>query len=259
MFPWFSFADSPPPKINTARVLLSKLRGGDYAHAGDREAIDLVIQKAIKLSPEIIQGNSLDVGSGFGGTANDLYAYGFHHIYGIDIDEAAVAYAQKNYPRVNFLTSDAKNVTAVFEPKFFSFIYLFNVMYAIEDKKGTLQSLNTVAKPGAILAVFDYSDKGKGFPLMDLAGKPIYPIVTTTFQSDLIDAGWEVLEIMDLSDAYITWYENLLNTLSKEKDVLARDFSKEDIDKVEMIFGTMLKWLQDGSLGGSLIFAEKRN
>ena len=117
--------------------------------------------------------------------------------------------------------------------------------------------MNVVAKPGAILAVFDYSDKGKGFSLIDLAGKPMLPIETKTFQRDLVDTGWEVLEIIDLSSAYTTWYETLLDKFAKEKPSLSQEFSKEDIDRVETTFDTLLKWLEDGSLGGTLIFAKK--
>ncbi len=250
--------NEPPFKINTARALLSKLRNGDYAHAGDRESIDMVIQKVLERSPEIINGYSLDVGSGFGGTANDFYRYGFHNIYGIDIDEASVYYANKNYPHIKFLKTEASNVTSLFEAELFSFIYFFNVMYAIEDKKNTLKSLNAIAKPGATLMIFDYIDKGNDFLLTDLAGNPMYPINLKAFQEDLIGSGWEMLEVIDLSDKYIIWYENLLDKLFQERVSLAQNFSKEDIERVEFTFNRILKWLKEASLGGILIFAKKQ-
>ncbi len=81
------------PSPNSARLLLAELRHGDYAHAGDQEAIDLVIQKLLKLNPHIKAGTTLDVGSGFGGTLDYLIQQGFKNTEGIDMDASAVAQA----------------------------------------------------------------------------------------------------------------------------------------------------------------------
>lgn len=67
----------PMEKMNTARLLLANLRGGDYAHPGDKDAIDMVIRKVLELSPDIQKGICLDIGSGLGGTANYMYESGF--------------------------------------------------------------------------------------------------------------------------------------------------------------------------------------
>ena len=45
------------PKINQARLILSELRGGDFTHAGDKEAIDMVLTKLKQDYPEIIKEN----------------------------------------------------------------------------------------------------------------------------------------------------------------------------------------------------------
>ena len=44
---YFLFAPSKAkfPKLNQARLILSELRGGDFAHPGDREAVDMVMTK----------------------------------------------------------------------------------------------------------------------------------------------------------------------------------------------------------------------
>jgi hypothetical protein len=59
---------------NNLRFILFQLRNGDYAHAGEEEAIDLVI-KNISAT-----GSVLDVGSGFGGTLNYFHSKGFFMI-----------------------------------------------------------------------------------------------------------------------------------------------------------------------------------
>src|SRR5437899_6748393 len=94
-------------RINTARLLLTELRDGeDYAHAGDREAVDLVLKRVLELHPQASSGRVLDVGSGFGKTAQDFYEAGFKEVYGIDKDEAAVERAKSRYPKIQFLAAD---------------------------------------------------------------------------------------------------------------------------------------------------------
>lgn len=237
--------------------LLTHLRGGDYAHAGDEEAVNRVAQKALELSPDIQKGPCLDVGSGFGGTAHHFFRLNFHSIYGIDIDEAAVNYAKKHYPEILFQTAPAAQVATIFEPDFFSFIYMFNVLYAIEDKKELLEELFKVAKPGAVLALFDYTTEESSLSLRDLADKPMYPLVLKDLKKSLSESGWEILEVVDLSPQFLTWYEELLNKMEKEEATLSDRFSNEDRRKVKNTFTTIYQWLRTSLLGGAVIYAKK--
>jgi SAM-dependent methyltransferase len=213
MFSYFAYGASPP--INQARLLLTHLRGGDYAHAGDAEAIDLVISKVLELSPYVVEGPCLDVGSGFGGTANDLHRLQFHSIFGMDIDAAAVKYAQEHYPHISFIQGNACQANELFDSESFSFIYLFNVLYSIENKVSLLAALTHIARPGALLAIFDYTTKKTSLRLNDLADKPMYPIVITELKSTLEELGWDVMEITDLSSHFLTWYQAASKNLFK--------------------------------------------
>jgi SAM-dependent methyltransferase len=245
------------PKINQARLLLATLRGGNYAHVGEKEATQIVIKRVLELSPGIEKGHCLDVGSGFGGTANDVYQMGFTSIQGIDIDEAAVRYAQQHYPYIAFMQADASNMPHLFEP--FSLIYLFNVIYAIEDKSLLLKKLHGAAETGAILAIFDYTAKEATFELHDLATKLMYPIVLDSFQESLKASGWEVIEIVDLSEKYLIWYRNLLDKLAKEHHSLSQQFSQTDINRVHNTFSSLVEQLESASLGGTVIYCRKAN
>lgn len=245
------------PKINTARMLLAELRGGDYAHAGDREAVHMVAEKAIQLSPDIQKGRTLDVGSGYGGTANDFYHLGFKKIWGIDMDVAAVHYATMKYPEIKFFAAEANEIPNLFEPHFFSFIYLFNVFYAIEDKLTLLKKLSIVAEKGAILTLFDYTAEEKSLSMKDLAGKPMYPIILSEIKEDLKKSGWEVLEVVDLSNEYLFWYQSLLDKLAEERGRLTQKFSEADIVRVENTFTLLRSWLENMTLGGVVIYAKK--
>ncbi|MBP9692618.1 MAG: methyltransferase domain-containing protein [Alphaproteobacteria bacterium] len=252
---------TPDLKINTSRLLLAHLRGGDYAHAGDEEAIDMVVQKSLSFDSSLKNKTVLDVGSGFGGTAYYLYQDGFKDIHGIDLDQPAITYAKEKYPSITFTAGDALGVDQIYSANSFSFISLFNVAYAIQNKAALLTKLSAIAAPGAILAVFDYTQANPipNDPLKDLAGKPMYPLQPDQFKRDLKGAGWEILEVTDMTPHYIRWYKNLLIKLSAEVSLLKKEFSQEDLLKVKESFRLLLNRLKQGILGGIVIYARKQS
>lgn len=245
------------PPLNQARLILSQLRGGDFTHAGDKEAIDMVVTKLKQEHPEVLKGNCLDVGCGFGGTADYLVKQGFKHVWGIDIDKSTIAYAKSKYKGIAFSTLDAAAVSAQFNKKFFSFVYLFNVLYAIEDKGNVLKQLAEVAKPGAILMIFDYSAVDGGEPILDLAGNPMRPISVKEIRQQLQESGWEVLEVRDLRNNFITWYEQLLQKLDEKKQELKGNFLEKDIAKFSATYIHILHHLHRKILGGIIIYAKR--
>ncbi len=247
------------PKINKARLLLTELRDGeDYAHAGDREAVDLVLKRVLELNPQAPSGRILDVGSGFGKTAQDFYDAGFKEVYGIDKDEAAVQRAKSRYPKIQFFSADANRITSLFKADFFSLITMFNVIYAIEDKKSLLKDLAFVAKKGGILALFDYTQKKTGaLGMKDLAGMPMYPMVLSQLKEELAATGWELIETSDLSKEYIRWYRDLLKELAEQENSLAAKYEESDISRVKATFTTLLSLFEDSTLGGALLFARR--
>ncbi len=252
----FSFCQA---EVNMARKLLAEVRGGDYAHAGDEEAVFYIAKKVRGFSPEIQNGFYLDVGSGFGGTGHDMYQMGFKKAWGIDIDASAIKYSQEHYPNLQAIVGDAQKLSHYFKPAFFSFLSLFNVFYAIEDKKTVIEELSKVAKPGAILVIYDYVSYDESFFLQDLAGRPMKPMIISSLQKDLHESGWEVLEVEDFSEKYVFWYEEFLQKLSsQEEELLAKKFSEEDKKRVEKTFRTLLSFMHQKSLGGAAVYARKR-
>lgn len=250
--------DTAPLKMNEGRLLLAKLGGGNYAHPGNKEATDLVFQKILELAPTTKRENCLDVGSGFGGTANDIYQLGFKQVYGIDIDEAAITYAQKNYPEIHFACIGAESISQRFPPHFFSLIYLFNVIYNFEDKQTLLKSFASVAKKGAILAIYDiHVTQRRDEPLWDLGGYPTYPMHLGLLKQDLQTSGWDIVEITNLSNNYISWYRELLQKLSLEHLKLLEEFSEEAVAKVTTIITALLNGLENASLGAAVVYAQR--
>ena len=246
-----------PTEINQARRILAELRGGDFTHAGDKEAIDMVISKIKHGFPELLEGNCLDVGCGFGGTADYFVKQGFKNVWGIDIDKSVVDYAKSKYKGIEFLTIDAASLSLKFNRDFFSFVYLFNVLYAIEDKALVLWQLANISQPGAILMIFDYSVTDNSEPILDLTGKPMRPIYTKGIKQQLHESGWEVLEVRDLSGNFIVWYENLLQKLEEKKQELKGHFLEKDIAKFSATYVHILHHLRRKTLGGILIYAKR--
>lgn len=244
------------PMINTSRLLLAKLRGGDYAHAGDEEAIDTVLQKLIAIDPAIHTRSTLDVGSGFGGTANYLYQKGFRDIQGIDLDAAAVAYADGKYNPITFTVASALVSDKIYPASAFGLVYLFNVIYAIQDKATLLKKLATITKPGGILVLFDYSSE-QTLPINDLANKPMHPIQLAKIKQKLKATGWEIIEIVDITSHCILWYKQLLQKLSAQSVMLEKEFSVQDINKVTRTFTFLLEQLEKGQMGSVIIYATK--
>ena len=253
----FTSLRTAPVKLNQARLILSELRGGDFTHAGDKEAIDMALAKLKKDFPEALKGNCLDVGCGFGGTADYLMKKGFKKVWGIDVDKSAIDYAEPKYKKVKFLNIDALSLSSEFDRDFFSFVYLFNVLYAIEDKVSALDQLARVSKPGAILMIFDYSVVDSSEPMLDLAGKPMRPICMKKIKQQLQESGWEVLEMNDISSKFIVWYEQLLQKLEEKNQELKGHFLEEDIAKVSATYVHILHHLRRKTLGGILIYAKR--
>lgn len=256
----FSMFQSKP---NPSRLLLAKIRGGDYAHAGDKDAFRVVLPKIVDyFKRQLVDQTVLDVGCGFGGTADYLYTQGFYNIWGIDIDKGAIDYAISKYPFINFSVHDAKEVDQKFEKKFFSLLYLFNVFCSLSDaeKVQTLNALAQTAKPGALLVIFDYSHLKPNEPhgLKDLLGKPIYPIVPSTLHEQIKQSKWEIIEETDLTPNFLKWYQDLLHKLDQQKNSFTNDFPVEVINNLSKTYTEILSKIESKILGGIVVYARRK-
>ncbi len=246
-------------KINNPRLLLAQVREGDFAHAGDREAIDIVLKKVFELIEDGAKSSIkvLDVGCGLGGTAAYIKDATSFDIDGIDIDPVAIKHAKSKYNKIRFFECDANNADKKFPEDHFEIIYLFNVFYAIPNQKDSLKTLAAVAKPGALLVIFDYSQNksASDFELKDLSGKSMRPVNLTLIKDWLVDSGWELIEITDLSVKYEIWYKEFLVKLDAEKEKLLKIFSEEAFSAVYNTFSVLLDSLRSKKISGSVVYA----
>ena len=243
-----------------ARLLLIDLNKGNYANIGGIEAIHLVTEQAIKISANIANNNTLEIGSGFGGAANVLQQEGFKQIWGIDIDISAIEYSKQHYPDVQFAVADATKLTDIFEDEFFSFVYMFNVAHAIEDKVAMLQKIKAVCKKNAVLAIVDYTLKDPTYAdeITGLAGDKITPLNLDKFKTLLAILGWEVVENTYITEKYKHWHQKLLTKIDSQQNmIIARGYSLEEIKLLQDNLLHMLSLMNENKVGGTILFAKK--
>lgn len=244
-------------KIDNPRLLLAKLRKGDFAHAGDKEAIDIVLAKILSLLKNKQNIKALDVGSGLGGTAAYIKNKTNFDIIGIDIDETAIQHAKKNYADIEFIQCDMSDVKNKFQNREFDLIYLFNVFYALPDQENSLKLLAEITKPNGVLVIFDYTcDKEIDFNLKDLAERNMNPVNLQNLKIWLEHSNWDLLEIDDLTQDYIRWYENFLKLMQDNKKNLLTEFSEEAYSKIYSTFTNLLENLKNKKLNGSVVYAQ---
>lgn len=111
--------------------MLSLVRDGDYAHAGEEEAIELAMRPIEKRADQII----VDAGCGRGGTASYLQAKGFGKVVGFDIEPASIATARGKYPEVEFYVCDVCDADRTIDAKA-DVVCMFNAYYCFPDQAG---------------------------------------------------------------------------------------------------------------------------
>ncbi len=235
----------------TGKRLLALVRGGDYAHAGEEEAIDRVFANLPKRSDQWL----LDVGCGRGGTADYVRRGGWGRVVGIDRDGDSLAYARSRYPEVAFAAGDVREAPRLLFQRF-ALVYMLNAFYAFEAQREALAALRQVAEEGAELLIFDYLDRG-GFqddPLV-VNGRSIipHPIEREAICGKLAETGWKLVSTEDLHREYGHWYAALLSRIeARAPEVIAVE-GKESLDHLRAVYRGILRKIERGLLGGVLL------
>lgn len=236
--------------------LVASVRGSDYAHAGEEEAIIRCFARFLKDSHRTI----LDAGCGQGGTAHFIQQQGWGKVTGFDVEEASIQYAKNHYPDIEFMTADVLDVKEKFPKQQFDLICLFNSFYAFPDQLAALKSLKTLAKADTHLMIFDYTDLSptdnnpmviKGDPL-----RAFTPIRLDNIKQMALTAGWECQEIQELNDEYKKWYKSLLDNLHHQKENIIRDFTEQGYLKAVSRYEKLYDAFEKKSLGGCVFYAQ---
>lgn len=236
------------------KQVLALVRDGDFAHAGEAEAIEMTLAK----TPKDPARHLLDAGCGRGGTAAYMQAKGWGRVTGFDIDGDSVEGARAAYPDVTFFACDLLRLPERLGPDF-ALITLFNVLYAIPDQATALGALAAAAAPGAELLLFDYT-LPEGAP--DRQGESIRPFMPAPLKPDslpglLAGAGWALQDFEDITAAYIRWYQDLVAKIAAKRSAIEALAGPEGYDHVLGRYSDLLARHEDGRLGGAIVRARR--
>lgn len=233
--------------------ILALVRDGDYAHAGEEEAIELAMEPIAKRADQVI----FDAGCGRGGTASYLHRNGWGTVVGFDIEPASIETARKTYPGIAFHLCDVCDVDRTIGIKA-DVLCLFNAYYCFPDQPRSLRALRKVSKQGARMVIFDHVNRGNydSSTLLD-AGKPFLPnpLDLSQLPRVLETSGWKVDAIDLAHDSYVRWYGNLVARIeAKRSDIIALAGSA-GFDHVLFLYRGLLEAALRQDLGAAVIRA----
>jgi len=137
---------------------------------------------------------------------------------------------------------------------------MFDVAHAIEDKLSLLQRIKAVSKKSSLLAIIDYNlkDEDGAEKLTDNSGIAIYALNLKKLTPLMKYIGWEIVEEVDVTEAYKSWYLSILEKINLSKDeLLSNGYSEEEITFIQDKFKFLLNMINEGKLGGVIIIARK--
>ena len=231
--------------------ILALIRDGDYAHAGEEEAIERALRSVAK-DP---RSWMLDVGCGRGGSAEYLRRHGWGNLAGIDRDNDSIAYAKTTYPEVEFHTCDVLDVSANVTREF-DVIYMLNAFYAFTDQRNALEALRKVAKLGARLVVFDYAISGSPNETdLSVEGQVFipHPIQLAGIGELLRESAWEPGAVEDLSGDYTRWYAAFVERIRRKQVQIEKIGGDEWYRFVLSMYSGLHDVIASGKLGGAIV------
>jgi SAM-dependent methyltransferase len=234
--------------------ILALVREGDYAHAGEEEALRRTIEPYRSRLDRLV----LDVGCGRGGSAALVRGLGFARVAGIDVEAESIARAREVYPGVELHVADVMAVDEVVAGPVGLF-YLLNSFYAFADQAGALAALRRIAAGDADVAIFDYVDRG-GYaarPIVRAGGAPFLPrpMRLDAMPGMLRAAGWEPVAIEELHGDYERWYAALVGRFDARRDAIVSIAGDAGYEEARGSYVALLEAVRRGDLGGAIVRA----
>jgi len=233
--------------------ILALVRDGDYAHAGEEEAIELAMKHTVKSPDNLI----VDAGCGRGGTADYLHRNGWGTVVGLDIEPSSIEFACQTYPNEKFFVCDVCHVDKAIDARP-DVICMFNVYYCLPSQPRGLRSLLKISKPGTEMVIFDHVDRGDYHkePLMD-AGEPflLNPPKLSAIPAILEANGWMVTEIEEIHSSYIQWYTAFVSRIEAKRGEIIAMADEVGYDHVHRLYQGLLDAALTQKLGAAIIRA----
>jgi SAM-dependent methyltransferase len=243
-------------KMNSllGKQILSLIRDGNYAHAGEEEAILRALDSIPKDANRLI----LDIGCGIGGTAAFIQEHGWGKVTGIDVDKEILKHAKQLYPNVIFYNCDVLDISQTVTCKA-NLICLFNAFYSFEHQDKALMEMRKVAKDDAELIIFDYVHRGdyqdagsaeNGTPILP------HPIEFDSITNMLSAAGWSLTKVEDLDNDYERWYNCLVKKINDKRSEIIEISGPQGFTYVQEHYAQLLNEIKRGALGGAIVRAQ---
>lgn len=240
------------------KQILSFIRQGDYTHAGEEEAIDLMMSTFSKDEKRRI----LDVACGLGGTAEYIRKHGWGVVVGFDIEEEAILYAKSTYPQVDFFVADVADVAKEIKTPDFDLICIVNSFVCFPDQSRCLKELRKLAKPSTNLVILDYTDliEKNENPLTG-SGKSVSfrPIKPKEIAAMLDDAGWKLVQWVTLDETFELWYKRFLELIESKKAEIDARFGKNATNFTKGKYSLIYYALKNHWLGGCMVICSPKD
>lgn len=233
--------------------ILALVRGGDYAHPGEEEAIDLVMAPIPKRPAQVV----LDVGCGRGGTARYLAEHGWGVPVGVDIDAENIEAARAQYPGLTFICGDAGRLASLW-PGRADVICLFTSFYAFPDQPRALAQMREVAADEASLVLFDYtwpSVDERAVALMAKRRGSWDPLRLERVPAMLDGAGWQLDRIVDCTAEFGRWYDDLAGRIAASEPAIVEAAGREWFEYAAGWYRELAGAVRDGVVGGAIVYA----
>src|SRR3989344_6523933 len=139
---------------------------------GSEETLSVFSLNSLKLKTLLkhldkVKGRVIEIGCGGGGIAKAVKRYRPKlQVYGVDISQKAIKFAQKNPGGVTFTVGDAHKLP--YGDKSFDGVLVFDVLEHIKDGKKVLTEIKRILKPKGALSLFVPLD-GSPYTLQGIA------------------------------------------------------------------------------------------
>ncbi len=174
---------------------------------------------------DLHQKHVLDIGFGIGGMAHYLASKFDARVTGLEVQPWMVDYATQVTPdqvkgRVRFLTYDDQGHIPM-PSSCVDMAYSKGVFTNIEDKRSLLKEIARVLRPAGQLCLIDWlapPESGSTTDQLSM-GQMSYKETAGTYRQILSDCGFEKIECLDVSQAYLIYVQDLMNTLSAPEHI----------------------------------------
>jgi len=231
------------------KEILARVRGADFAHAGELEALEICAEV---LSP--IRGRAaLDVGCGRGGSAAWLAQRGASIVTGIDIDDDSISYAKKTYPNVSFRCADVLDLGSYIKTKF-DLCWMINSFYSFPEQQAALEAIRQVTSENGELLIFDYTRPDQNIPT-ELGENIGSPMILSEAEQWLRSSGWQISAVRDLSSQYTHWYHDFVERFRNMRELLVECYDEHVVDAITDWYAKLHSLLKARLLGGVVLVA----